>query len=412
MGISTALKRQIFHLRFWQWYNGFFGGGMIEEAEDVSERKMLERQFHASQKMESIGLLAGGIAHDFNNLLTVIINYASMLLGEAQDETTKNRLQVMSNCAERAATLTGQLLSFSRQQATSAQTVNLNAVLTSLDHMVHRVIGENIALALSLEPALGALSADPSQIIRVVMNLVVNARDAMPDGGKLAIETKNVAMSETDVANLPELAAGNYVVLEVTDTGAGMDEETKSHIFERFYAPKQSGLSDGLSIPAAQRIVKQTRGQILVVSTVGKGTSFKVYFPRVDEVKVVEKGQRTVLVVEDEDVVRQVACDIIRRGGYKVIEASSAQAALEVCGQSKDEIDVVLTDLVMPKMNGPELVKRLAEDHPKVSVIFMSGYTSDAAIAQGLDAKMAFVQKPFSPKVLLQTIQDVMNTRQ
>lgn len=351
---------------------------------DVSERKILETQFQASQKMESVGRLASGIAHDFNNILTVILNYAELLEDDLKDHPkAKPRLDAITNCANKAAALTNQLLAFSRQQPLKEQLLDLNVLLTSLGHMLTRVIGEDIEFKLQLQDNLPKISADPSQIVHIVMSLAHHAREAMKQGGVLTLETRSESST---------------VLLSIKHTGIGMNQETQD--------------SD-LNLKAIFNTVKQTQGEMILESAPSQGNIFKISFPAVNithqssNQPSEKQTTKTILVVEDEDIVRQVACDIIRDSGYHVLEARNALLALELCETSKEPIDLVLTDLIMPKMNGPELVKKLSLKFPDLNVVYMSGYSSDAAMGQGiLKEKASFVQKPFMPKTLIKALQD------
>ncbi len=371
--------------------------GVLGITINVTERKLLEAQFQASQKMESLGRLAGGIAHDFNNLLTVILNYTELLEDDLKDDKkAKPRLEAIANCANKAASLTNQLLAFSRQQVMKEQTIDVNVVLTSLAHMLTRVIGEDIEFKLQLKENLAKISADPSQIVHIIMTLAHYAREAMKQGGQLTISTDFVQ---------------DQVIILVHDTGVGMDAETQKNIFEPFF-----GEGAGLSLAAIFGTVKQSHGNITVDSAPSKGTTFRISFPvaltatESTQEQPMTHNTKTILVVEDEDIVRQVACDIIRGSGFNVLEARSALSALELCDKSKEQVDLVLTDLVMPKMNGPELVKKLSLKFPNLSVVYMSGYSSDAAMGNGiLKEKASFVQKPFMPKTLIKALQDTLD---
>lgn len=363
----------------------------------LTERKILEAQLQASQKMESLGRLASGIAHDFNNILTVILNYAELLEDDFKDHpAAKPRLEAIANCANKASSLTNQLLAFSRQQVLKEQVLDVNILLISLAHMLTRVIGEDIELKLNLKDKLSKISADPNQIIHIIMTLAHNAREAMKQGGQLTIET--------------DIVDGPFVMISVRDTGVGIDAELQKRIFEPF-----SGGSS-LSLAALLATVKQNGGHMTVDSSPSKGSTFKIFFPVVAaqiesaSEHAIQSSSKTILVVEDEDIVRQVACDIIRTGGYNVIEARNAMTALELCEGLSLPVDLVLTDLIMPKMNGPELVKKLSLKFPNLGVLYMSGYSSDAAMGDGiLKEKASFIQKPFMPKALIKALEDTLN---
>jgi PAS domain S-box-containing protein len=380
-------------------------------ARDISERKQLEEQFRQAQKMEAVGRLAGGIAHDFNNLLTVINGYSALVLESlGEDDPTFNEISEVHKAGERAAGLTRQLLAFSRRQVFTLQVLDLNSVVTDIQRMLRRVLGEDIELSTALEQPLDSVQADRGQIEQVIMNLAVNARDAMPEGGQLLIETSNVELDAAYAAQHREVTPGPYVMLAVSDTGHGMDAQTQARIFEPFFTTKPQGQGTGLGLSTVYGIVKQSGGTIWVYSELGHGTTFKVYLPRVNARPVVAdpraasrpiSGSGTVLVVEDEDGVRALIHMVLRQAGYTVLEARSGEEALRRCEAHTQGIDLVITDVVMPQMGGRELANRLAVRWPGIKLLFMSGYTDNAIVQQvGLDAETPFLQKPFTPAAL------------
>jgi PAS domain S-box-containing protein len=393
---------------------------MVGTVQDVTEQRSLEAQFQQSQKMEAIGQLAGGVAHDFNNLLTIISGYSQLLVEETQSGNPANgHAREILKAADRAATLTRQLLTFSRRQVLSTQVLDLNVVLGNVDKMLRRLIGEDIDLLTHLEVNLGKVRADPGQVEQIIMNLAVNARDAMPKGGKLTLETANVDLDQAYTNIHFPVKPGPYVMLAVTDTGVGMDATTQAHMFEPFFTTKGQGKGTGLGLATVYGIVKQSSGNIWVYSEVGRGTVFKVYIPRVDDAltqaetpkgaAVARRATETILVVEDEVAVRSLVRGVLSSCGYTVLEASQGDEALTLCDQHKGEIHLVVTDVVMPQMSGRELVARLATMHPSIKVLFMSGYTNEGIVHHGaLEKGKAFLQKPFTPAALLGKIRDVL----
>jgi PAS domain S-box-containing protein len=390
-------------------------------AEDTTERRSLEDQLRQSQKMEAIGRLAGGIAHDFNNLLTVIQGYSDLLL-EKMNEKDPKRIEAseIKKAAERASSLTQQLLSFSRQQVIAPRIFDLNNSLRQMDGLLRRILGEDVQLETRLDAGLGGIKADPGQIEQVVMNLAVNARDAMPRGGRLIIETSNyktmpVSSSEERPGGL---VPGDYVMLAVTDTGTGMDEQTKARIFEPFFTTKPQGKGTGLGLSTVYGIVKQSEGHISVQTQVGAGTAFRIFFPRVgvqSDTPILAPllqgigGDETVLVVEDEAGVRSLVRQVLQTQGYRVLEAKTGAEALTLCGRPGD-IHLLLTDVVLESMNGRELSEQVCEMRPKTKTIFMSGYTDDAVLRHGvLSQNTPFLQKPFSPSALLKLVRRVLD---
>jgi two-component system cell cycle sensor histidine kinase/response regulator CckA len=379
-----------------------------------------ELQLRQAQKMEAIGSLAGGVAHDFNNLLSVILTYSEMLLSEIPaTDPAREDLEEIKKAGQRAAALTRQLLLFSRQQVTQPKVLDLNEVLSGMDKMVRRLIGEDIEFASVLSQSLGQVFVDPSNMDQVIMNLIVNARDAMPRGGKLTLETADVSLDETYAAQHLGVKPGNYVMLAVSDTGTGMDEATQARIFEPFFTTKERGKGTGLGLSTVFGIVQQSEGCIWVYSELGKGTTFKIYLPRADGMteraepaKVVRslRGTETILLVEDEDTVRKVAFSVLRRHGYRVLEARNAGEALLICEKEGERIDLLLSDVVMPQMSGPEVAKRIAQTRPGIKVLCMSGYTDETVFRHGiLEAGIAFIQKPITPESLLSKVREVLD---
>jgi PAS domain S-box-containing protein len=389
---------------------------------DITERRQLEEQFRQAQKMESIGRLAGGLAHDFNNLLTVIGGHADLLRGRLQPEDPLHRrITLIQEAAAHAADLTKQLLAFSRKQVLAPQVLDLNAVVVEIEPMLRRLIGEDIDLVTAPARGLGTVKADPAQIKQILLNLAVNARDAMPQGGKLTIETENVELDGRYARLHPDVSAGTYVMLAVTDTGIGMDEETRARIFEPFFTTKAAGLGTGLGLATVYGIVKQSNGAISVYSEPGLGTTFKVYLPRVlepaDAVAAapaagLRGGTETILLVEDNEMVRTLTCEILKRQGYTVVEAQHGADALDIARRYHGPIHLLLTDVVMPEMSGPELVSRLAPHRPQMKIVYMSGYTADAIDHQGmLDGGIEFLPKPIGLDTLVRKLREVLDGR-
>ena len=392
-------------------------------AEEVSQRKALEAQLRQSQKMESVGRLAGGVAHDFNNLLSVILGYSEVL----EDSPTLNsehrkHAGAIKKAGLRAASLTRQLLAFSRQQILEPKVLNLNTVVADMEEMLRRLIGEDIELTTALDPALGQIQADQGQIEQIIMNLIVNARDAMPQGGKLSIETANVDLDEVFVQRRPPTTAGPYVLLAVTDTGSGMDKEKQAHIFEPFFTTKGKDKGTGLGLAVVYGVVKQSSGYIWVYSEPGKGSSFKIYLPRVH--KPVEmtgnsadfhgsvRGSETILLVEDEESLRGLTHSLLVQHGYNVLQASDGTRALETVRQYQGRIHLLLTDVVMPGTSGRTLAEKMAVHYPDTKVLFMSGYTDYAVVAHGvLDGGTFLLQKPFTRDALMRKVREVLDAK-
>jgi two-component system cell cycle sensor histidine kinase/response regulator CckA len=383
---------------------------------DVTATLALEAQFLQAQKMEAVGQLAGGVAHDFNNILSVILSYAEAIADEV-DEPARGDAEEIRIAALRAASLTKQLLAFSRQQVLQPRVLCLNETIGQVQRMMRRLLGADITLTTVPAGGLWNVEADPGKVEQVLMNLAVNARDAMPGGGELTIETANVELDE-EQTRAHAAPAGSYVMVALTDTGVGMDATTKARLFEPFFTTKEAGRGTGLGLATVFGIVKQSRGHIEVLSEAGKGTTFRVYLPRtlrttqlLSERPPPESvhGSETVLLVEDDDQVRVVAGDILRRNGYVVLDASNGGEALLVCEQHGGSIDLLVTDLVMPRMNGRQLADRLARLHPEMKVLFMSGYTDDAHLQRGaIDPDAAYLQKPLTPASLALKVREVL----
>jgi PAS domain S-box-containing protein len=397
------------------------GGTLVQLiSQDITEQHRLEEQLAQSQKMEAIGRLAGGIAHDFNNLLSVIINYAAFSL-EALEESSPlhGDISQILNAGQRAATLTRQLLAFGRKQVMEPRVLGFNQIVADMEGMLQRMIGERIELSISLADDLGAVLADPSQIEQVIMNLVVNARDAMPAGGRLRIQTANVDLDEDYAAEHANATAGPHAMLAVTDTGEGMDGVTRERIFEPFFTTKPNGKGTGLGLSMVYGIVRQSGGNIWVYSEPSQGTTFKIYLPRVGaEVPELPtaaadmrlEGSETILVVEDEAAVRELAHRILTSAGYRVLMADSGNAAFHEHQHHVGEIDLLLTDVVLPTMNGREIANQLAASSPELRVLYMSGYTEDTIAHHGiLDAGTHFIAKPFHARGLLKKVRSVLD---
>ncbi|MFH1739058.1 MAG: PAS domain S-box protein [bacterium] len=398
-------------------------GGLEEfEAivENVTERRLLEQQLYQSQKMESIGRLAGGVAHDFNNLLNVILGYSNLMLEHlSPDDPLSKRAQAIQNAGERAAALTRQLLAFSRKQVLEPKVVSLNAVVNEAKELLQRLIGEDIELNLALAPALGQVKVDPGQMTQVIMNLAVNARDAMPNGGKLSFETANVMLKDDYVARRPLVSPGPYIMLAVSDTGVGIDQKTQERIFEPFFTTKEKGKGTGLGLSTVYGIVKQSGGFIWVYSEPGQGTTFKIYLPWVEESLSEARGEEspgtfvagseTILLVEDDEALRELAREFLESAGYDVLEARSGSDAVELARKHEGLIHLLLTDVVLPGASGPELSKNLAITRPGMKVLYVSGYTDNEIVHRGVpDSQVAFLQKPYGKEELLSKIRKIL----
>ncbi len=388
-------------------------------AEDVTDRRALEDQFRQSQKMEAVGRLAGGVAHDFNNLLMVISGYAEVILSDLPaDHPLHEKGRAIQIAADRATTLTRQLLAFSRKQLLELKVVDVNAIVEDMERLLRPLIGENIELAAMLTPQAAHVRADAGQLEQVLMNLVVNAKDAMPNGGRLTIQTQNIVMDESLRRGQQFIRPGSYVMLSVSDTGTGMDKETQSRIFEPFFTTKEKGKGTGLGLSTVYGIVKQSGGYVMVQSEVGHGSSFHIYLPEVQG--AAEKhpapapaaaagGSETILLVEDEESVRQLVRDTLASKGYKVLEADSGEAGLAVAEKHAGQIDLIITDVMMPGMSGREMVNKLNQSRPAARVLYLSGYTEDAIVSEGkFESGTAFLQKPFSLQSLSKKVREVL----
>jgi PAS domain S-box-containing protein len=397
-------------------------------ARDVTERKRaedekatLQEELRQSQKMEAIGVLAGGIAHDFNNLLTLVGGYCQLSLLELKEgDPLKGNIEEIKTAADRATALTRQVLAFSRRQVLDMKVLDLNAIITDMEKMLRRVIGEDIELVTFLADDLGTVKTDPGWIEQVIMNLAVNARDVMPSGGKLIVETVNAELDESHARSHVAVKPGRYVKLCVSDTGKGMAPEVREHLFEPFFTTKEKGKGTGLGLSTVYGIVKQSEGNIWVYSEPGLGTTFNIYLPRMDEPleetrKKVTRGEllrggETILVVEDEENVRRLAVRILERQGYTVLEASCVNDALVLCKECKEPIHMILTDVVMPEMSGPQLAEQLVSLHPKLKVLYMSGYTDNAIVHHGvLKDGVNYIQKPFTIDGLARKMREVLD---
>ncbi len=400
------------------------GGGItsiMSIITDVTGVRSLEERFQQAQKMEAVGRLAGGIAHDFNNLLTTVTGYSELLLERIGDQDPMWReIEEIRRAGVRAASLTRKLLAFSRKQVLQMKVLDLCDIINDIETMVRRLIGEDVELAIELGEAPARLKADQGQIEQVIMNLVINARESMPQGGRLIIRTAIATLDRWESVQLGLADPGAYAMLAVSDTGTGMNEEVKSHLFEPFFTTKQEGT--GLGLATVYGIVQQSGGGIRVDSEVGKGTTFEIFFPRVEGFAkalepavadpVVCGGLETVLVVEDENMVRELVCEILQRNGYIVLEASHGEEALRVSARHHGPIHLLLTDLVMPRMRGTDLAGRLAPLRPEMKILYMSGYTDDAAFHSGNAGKgAAFIQKPFGPGVLSGKVREILDAR-
>jgi two-component system, cell cycle sensor histidine kinase and response regulator CckA len=386
---------------------------------DMTERKKLEEQFRQAQKMEAVGRLAGGVAHDFNNLLTVINGYGHLLLDQLPPgDPARELVREMTGAGERAAGLTAQLLAFSRKAIVEPKVLDLNEVVNQSASLLRRLIGEDISLATALAPNLEPVKADPTQVEQVILNLAVNAKDAMPKGGKLTIETRAVRLREEDAALYPDLPQGRYIQLAVSDTGTGMTDEVKTRLFEPFFTTKEQGKGTGLGLAVVHGAVKQSGGRVDVYSELGIGTTFKILLPAVvgsngplsRSAPVAPRGTETVFLVEDEAGVRKFARLALETQGYTVLEAACGQDALRVANGYAGPIHLLMTDVVMPRMGGREVAEALRARHPGLKVLFVSGYTDDAVVRHGIvDATDAFLQKPFAPLALARKVREVLD---
>ncbi len=397
--------------------------GYVGSCIDITERKQLEEQLRQAQKMEAIGRLAGGVAHDFNNLLTAIIGYSQILIERfIKNGWESKEIEEIEKSGRRAATLTSQLLAFSRRQALQPKMLSLNTVVADMENILRRVIGEDIDLLTILKPELHYVKADPGQMEQIIMNLAVNARDAMAEGGKLVIETGNVDLDASYGRDHLDVTSGPYAMMAVTDTGCGMDNDVRARIFDPFFTTKEVGKGTGLGLSTVYGIVKQSGGHIWVYSEPGQGSTFKIYLPRFADVFDVEtrfantetlpRGTETILLVEDDLSVQGVAARVLNEQGYTVLLASNGEEALQIAEEHADsEIHLLLSDVVMPQMSGKTLASHLKRLRPGICVIFTSGYTDDAIIFNGvLDADLAFLQKPFTPRSLSRKVREVLDS--
>ncbi|GEM_PF-1550217 len=396
--------------------------GMLDEIESFyGELRKTEETARQSVKMEAIGRLAGGIAHDFNNLLTAIIGYSDLIIkSKPEDPSIRKEVEEIRSAGERAAELTRQLLAFGRKQVFEVKVVDLNVIVSDAGKMLSRVISENIELVTLLESKLRKIKADPAQVEQIIFNLAVNARDAMPNGGKLIIETANIKLDEQYQNKKSDIKAGEYVMLAVSDTGQGMDPETISHLFEPFFTTKENSTGSGLGLCSVYGIVKQSGGNIYVYSELGLGTTFKIYFPQCkengtretlhEEEVIPVAGQKTILLVEDEDMVRRLASEVLKRQGYEVLEAANGPEALLIAEDFRNTVHLLLTDVVMPKMSGTVLAEKIKAMRPDILILFMSGYADTRVISESENGNgQYFLQKPFTPEKLLRKLNEIFS---
>jgi nitrogen-specific signal transduction histidine kinase/CheY-like chemotaxis protein len=395
--------------------------------DDLTERRLAQDALHRSeehlrqsQKMEAVGRLAGGIAHDFNNLLTAIIGYSDLLEGTlAGNQPAIQQVLEIKTAGERAASLTQQLLSFSRRQVLQPKVLDLNAIVGDFERMLRRLVGERIKVVVNCASGLWQVRADPSEIGRAIMNLALNARDAMPEGGTLAIETANAILTEAD-APRQDLAPGRYVTMAVHDTGVGIDAEMQAHIFEPFFTTKETGKGTGLGLATVLGIVEQSGGAIRCRSELGRGTTFQIFLPTVAEalengagpaggLAKAPKGSEVILVVEDEDAVRKLGRTILEASGYAVLDARNGREGLALCEIHPGPIDLLVTDVVMPELGGRELAQGALKLRPGMKVMFLSGHTQDVILKEGVEKGTAFLRKPFAPVELAQKVREVLD---
>jgi PAS domain S-box-containing protein len=420
-GVPERVEIYVDGLKIWFSLSVFSTGKgfFVAVFDNVTERRKLEDQLRQSQKMEAVGRLAGGVAHDFNNLLTVINGYSELLLRQVgEDSTLRKEVDEIRKAGDRASMLTRQLLAFSRRQVLQPKVLDLNATVSGMATMLRRLIGEDLDLRILPGEGLGRVKADPGQVEQIILNLVVNARDAMPGGGRLTIETSDTSLDGTFSSKHPHAVTGPHVLLAVSDTGVGMSEETQSHLFEPFFTTKERGKGTGLGLSTVYGIVKQSQGYVYVYSELGKGTTVKVFLPRVEgEDEIVSPvsapaphGTETVLVVEDDTPVRDLVTRVLSAKGYRVLSACEGVEALRLCGDCADPVDLLVTDVVMPGMGGRELASRVEAAKPGVRVLFVSGYTENAISHHGiLEAGLEFLQKPFTTDALLRKVREVLD---
>jgi two-component system cell cycle sensor histidine kinase/response regulator CckA len=396
-------------------------GAIVINTRDISDRRRLEDQLRQSQKMEAVGQLAGGVAHDFNNLLTAILGYCNLMLDDvAREDPLRGDLEEIRSAGERAAALTRQLLAFSRRQMLQPQVVNINVLVKQIEKLLRRLLSEGVELVTALASELDSVIVDPASVEQILVNLAVNSRDAMPDGGRLTIETSNVELDSLYADTHMTVVPGRYVMVAVGDTGQGMDVETKKRVFEPFFTTKEQGKGIGLGLATVYGIVKQSGGYIWVYSEPAHGTVFKVYLPSAESAAPVEEdpdaarkqGWETVLLVEDEDAVRALAREVLRRHGYVVIEARHGVDALRVAERHPDDIHLLVTDVVMPHLSGRELAERLTAARPKMKVLFMSGYTDHVVMSRAITPGSWFLQKPFTPETFAKKVRQVLDAEQ
>jgi two-component system, cell cycle sensor histidine kinase and response regulator CckA len=390
---------------------------------DVTIQNQLEEQLRHSQKIEAVGRLAGGLAHDFNNILTAISGYAELVHARLEDETTRANVQEIITASERATKLVQQLLAFSRRQVIKPIPINLNTIISEMDSLLHRVVGDNVQVSIFFEETLGIVEIDPALVEQVIMNLVINARDAMPDGGLLNIETFNIDLSSEYGSTHSEVLPGKYVGLAISDTGVGIDESIRGQIYEPFFTTKEKGKGTGLGLSTVYGIVKQSGGHIWCYSEIDKGTTFKVYLPRVDKevaadivreqppaYEIAASKNETVLLAEDEDGVRGFCRSVLIDHGYTVLEARDGMEALEVAKRHAGNIHLLIADVMMPGLNGKDLADRLTGEDKTLKVIYISGYTNNIVVKQGIvDPGIAFIQKPFSSKILAARVREILD---
>jgi signal transduction histidine kinase len=388
-------------------------------AEDITDRRVLEDQFRQAQKMEAVGRLAGGVAHDFNNLLMVISGYAEVMLAAFEpDHLLREKALAIQQASDRATTLTRQLLAFSRKQLLELKIVDVNAIVADMERLLRPLIGETVEFVTKLAPEAAHTRADAGQLEQVLMNLVVNARDAMPSGGTLTLQTEKIFVDESHRHGPMFIRPGHYVTLSVSDTGMGMDKETQSRIFEPFFTTKEKGKGTGLGLSTVYGIVKQTGGYVMVQSEERRGTTFQIYLPRAEGAAdkhiapvalAASGGSETVLLVEDEESVRQLVRETLAARGYRVMEAENGESGIAAAARYDGKIDLVITDVVMPGMGGRELVKQLAETRPNTKVLYLSGYTEDAIVNEGsIESGAGFLQKPFTLQNLSRKVREVL----